>query len=197
MSAPTESRTSSKAAVNSSRTSKTSTPTPATTWGPRLSVPTPAARPTTPSRLNNISNASSTHLHTPKRRPTDKYTQVAAELPALFLSHSTYPDQPSLVHDALLELRSWFLERPANMVQLAKTLRSADLLTPINFTSQTQIGWNLAAADVDGHIRGFEREPEVMRAVGACVVEAWAELGHALVERDELCGEEVRCCCVQ
>ncbi|KAK0335532.1 hypothetical protein LTR91_017042 [Friedmanniomyces endolithicus] len=194
MSAPTNSRTSSKTAVNSS---KTSTSTRATTWGPRLTVPPPTARPTTPSRLNTISNASSTHLHTPKRRPTDKYTQVAAELPALFLSHSTYPDQPSIVRDALLELRSWFLERPANMVQLAKTLRSADLLTPINFTSQTQIGWNLAAADVDGHLRGFEREPEVMRAVGACVVEAWAELGHALVERDEICGEEVRCCCVQ
>ncbi|TKA63396.1 hypothetical protein B0A55_10473 [Friedmanniomyces simplex] len=184
--------------------SKASTLVPQSNNTPTLTVPAAAGRPNSPSRLNNVRNASSSPLLTPKRRAVDKYTQVAAELPALFATHSTTASPPndeipvpSSVTDALLELRSWVLERPANMTALAKNLRAADLLTPINFTSQTQIGLNLAAADVDGHVKRFEREPEVMRAIGACVVEAWAELGHALVEGEEMCGESVRCCCVQ
>ncbi|KAK5734451.1 hypothetical protein LTR17_008952 [Elasticomyces elasticus] len=124
-----------------------------------------------PSR-NGFNSTLTARIPSPMRRPVDKYSQVANELPSLLATaiNGVTPDQPRLrsgVTDALSDIRTWATERPENVIKLAKILRAADLLTPINLTSQTQIGLNLAAVDADGQIRRHDAELEVMRALGS------------------------------
>ncbi|KAK3648065.1 hypothetical protein LTR56_007765 [Elasticomyces elasticus] len=154
------------------------------------------------SSRNGFNSTITARIPSPMQRPVDKYSQVANELPGLLATaiDEITPDQPRLrvgVTDALADIRTWATERPENMVKLAKILRAADLLTPINLTSQTQIGFNMAAVDADGQIRRHDAEPEVMRALGSCVMQAWLELGHGVMDVDEPCGTGTSCCSVQ
>ncbi|KAK5692506.1 hypothetical protein LTR97_010815 [Elasticomyces elasticus] len=154
-----------------------------------------------PSR-NGFNSTTTARLRSPMRRPVDKYSQVANELPSLLATaiDGNSPDQARLglgVTDALADIRTWATEKPENMVKLANMLRVADLSTPINLTSQTQIGFNMAAVDADGQIRRHDAEPEVMRALGSCVKQAWLELGHGVMDTNEPCGAGTSCCNVQ
>ncbi|KAK3116305.1 hypothetical protein LTR53_003495 [Teratosphaeriaceae sp. CCFEE 6253] len=157
------------------------------TSGNSLQVPRPL-------RLKRKKSASNSLRPTTPRRAADKYTQVAAELPGrLYDASMADIEMPLYVQHALQGLQSWILEDPReNVAKLAKQLRTADELTPINLTSQQQIGLNMAAEDLDGHVKRHDKEPEVMRALGACVVKAWEDHGHGVSDSESIPG--IKCC---
>ncbi|KAK5741516.1 hypothetical protein LTR17_003954 [Elasticomyces elasticus] len=198
--------------IPSSSTARQDPPAPIFVSGPSDAMPddlmpasatelSPRRVSSQPSR-NGFNSTITARIPSPMRRPVDKYSQVANELPGLLATaiDEITPNQPRLrvsVTDALADIRTWATERPENMIKLAKMLRAADLLTPINLTSQTQIGFNMAAVDADGQIRRHDAEPEVMRALGSCVMQAWLELGHGVMDVNEPCGTGTSCCSVQ
>ena len=95
---------------------------------------------TPPGRPSHTSNANSIRPTT-TRHAADKYTQVASELPILLYDAAVIQTGVSLqVQHALQDIHSWSIQYPGNLAKLAKMLKASDELTPINMTSQTQIG---------------------------------------------------------